>query len=145
MNRQLIRALRPFETLFPIMMESDSRLLQSMGSKMNVWVPRTNVSETDSSVKISSSLPGLKKEDIKLELKDDNRTLRIYGEHKEEVRGDKEEVHMYEMHFGSFERLIRLPKNIDADSIKAKVEDGVLRVEVPKVNKTTTPKSISIE
>ena len=81
-----------------------------------------------------ADLPGLKKEEVKVQVVD-GRTLEIGGERKKEEvqKGDK--WHRVERAQGSFLRRIRLPENANVDEVKAQVQDGVLTVTIPKVQK----------
>lgn len=75
---------------------------------------------------------GLKKEELKIELVD-NGTLRISGErHKEDVQ-ETDQWHRVERSSGRFMRQFRLPDNVNADGISAKLENGVLTVNAPKI------------
>lgn len=95
---------------------------------------RVDVSETDKDIKIAAELPGVKPEDLKVELVDD--LLTISGEKKSEQTEEKEEegrkYHRIERSYGSFRRAMTLPKGIDADAIEAAFKDGVLTVTVRK-------------
>jgi HSP20 family protein len=147
MSRSLARSSRedPWDTWFgrPWLMfhEDDDRLKES---SIRTWAPSTDVSETDTKIKIVANLPGMKKEDVKLELDEDTRTLRIFGEHKQEKREDNERFHSVERQFGKFERTIRLPQNADLDNINAKVEHGVLNVEIPKVEPKSKTRAVNV-
>jgi HSP20 family protein len=103
-------------------------------SEMNRWVPQTDISETDKSFNVTLSLPGMTKEDVHVELDDDNR-LRVWGEYKHKKKEDIHKYHRVERQYGKFERVLTLPKRIDPEHISANVEHGVLTVHVPKVEK----------
>uniref|UniRef100_A0A453R5F8 SHSP domain-containing protein n=1 Tax=Aegilops tauschii subsp. strangulata TaxID=200361 RepID=A0A453R5F8_AEGTS len=79
----------------------------------------------------SAEIPGVRKEDVKVEVEDGN-VLKISGEktREEEHKGDA--WNRVERSFGSFMRRFRLPENAKADGIRCTMQDGVLRVVVPK-------------
>ncbi|KAM1023839.1 hypothetical protein ACFX2A_045662 [Malus domestica] len=110
---------------------------------------RADWKETATAHVISLDVPGMKKEGVKIEV-EENRVLRISGERKaddqEGDQGDNYKWHRAERTNGKFWRQFRLPGNADLDQIKAHLEDGVLRIMVPKfaAEKKRQPKLISI-
>jgi HSP20 family protein len=126
----------------PWALQEDDRF---KGSALRNWVPSTDVSETDTKIKVVANLPGMKKEDVKIELDEETRTLKIFGEHKQEKRENSERFHSVERQFGKFERSVRLPPNADLDNINAKVEDGVLSVEIPKSVPKSKTRAVNVE
>ncbi len=101
--------------------------------------PVADVIEKENTFEINAILPGLKKEDITLELKDNKLVLK--GERKQVAENEKAHYHVKESFYGSFQRSFRLPENINKDSIKAEFKDGILYVSIDKQN----PSSTSIE
>ena len=101
--------------------------------------PVADVIEKENTFEINAILPGLKKEDINLELKDNKLVLK--GERKQDTENDKAHYHVKESIYGSFQRSFRMPENINKDSIKAEFKDGILYVSIDK----QTPSSTSIE
>ena len=92
--------------------------------------PACNFDETDSHYLISLDLPGINKEDVKIEMQDNQ--LVISGERKEEKRDEKVNRHSIERFYGSFMRAFALPNPVDPDKIEAAYKDGVLKIAVPK-------------
>jgi HSP20 family protein len=111
-------------------------------SEPGMWNPRTDVDENDREVRIDIEVPGMKKEEIKVELKND--VLTISGERKKEKKIEKTEYSREERYYGRFERSFELPDNIESDRISAMYRDGVLTVTVPKTGKPAA-KEVPIE
>jgi len=108
-------------------------------------VTSTNVDwkETPTEHVFKADLPGLKKEEVQVQV-EDGRTLSISGQRKKEEVQKTDTWHRVERSGGQFMRKFRLPENANLDRITAKVENGVLTVVVPKEEKQR-PKTRSIE
>jgi HSP20 family protein len=98
-----------------------------------MWAPAIEVSRTNGDLVVKADLPGLKKNDINVEFKED--CLVISGERNQEKKKEDEGYFTSERSYGSFYRSIPLPQGYDVDKATAKFENGVLdiRVAVPKV------------
>ncbi len=96
-----------------------------------------NVREEEEAYVLSALVPGLKSDDVNIQVLDD--VVRIEGEYKQ----DETEYLMQELPNGSFTRTLRLPAAIEADSVEAKIADGVLTLRLPKVA-SAKPKQIKI-
>ena len=94
------------------------------------YTTATEIVEGDNHFMFSVDLPGLKKEDIKIEVQE--RTLTISGERKREEKSDKN-VQRMEKYYGTFTRSYTLPTLVDAEKIEAHYQDGVLELYIPKV------------
>ncbi len=101
--------------------------------------PACEISETETHYQMSVDLPGIKKEDVKIELNDN--TLTISGERKSEKKaGDERNVKYVEKYYGTFTRSFTLPTTVDTEKIEARYEDGVLSLEIPKAPLARTRK-----
>ena len=128
----------PFKD-FPFSPES-----QSSGETSVLVNTRMDWKETSKAHVFKADLPGLKKEEVKVEVKDDI-VLQISEERKVEKEEKKETWHRAECSSGKFLRRFRLPKNAKMDQVRAAMENGVLTVTVPKVEvKKPDVKSIEI-
>ena len=96
-----------------------------------LWSPRIDVQRRDDALVLKADLPGVSKEDLKIDI-DDN-TLVISGQRQEEhEEGGKDEGYqLYERSYGSFYREVPLPQDVNPDDIQAEMRDGVLKVTVP--------------
>lgn len=106
------------------------------------FAPLTDVAETDECYMVSIDLPGLKKEDIKIEVTDN--ILNVSGERTNTSTVNDGQVHRVERSYGSFKRSFTLPKAVNAEAIEAHYENGVLDVKLPK-SKLAQSRKIEIQ
>src|SRR6056297_794569 len=97
----------------------------------NPTIPEVNVRETKDNYVIEVAAPGLNKKDFNVDLQ--NNVLTISSEKKKEDEDKDENYLRREFSYSSFQRSFSLPEGINADQVKAKHEDGILYVTVPKV------------
>lgn len=98
-------------------------LADSSGLKPNV-----DIGATDSEYTITAEIPGIGKDDIKVEL--DNDTLIIRGEKRQEKEEKKKDFYRIERSYGSFQRILNLPADVDQEKIESSFKDGVLTVKM---------------
>jgi HSP20 family protein len=119
-------------------MFSDFRMLS--GSNF----PSLDIKETKDNFEFLVDAPGIKKEDVKIEVR--NQILKIVMERKSEKKNESDQFHRIERQFGHLQRSVRLPENIKDNEISAKYEDGVLHVVIPKSeNSSETIKRIPVK
>ncbi|GAB5409921.1 MAG: Hsp20/alpha crystallin family protein [Balneolaceae bacterium] len=94
------------------------------------FMPSVDVSETETQFELSVELPGLKKEDINVDL--EKGRLTISGERKSSKEKEGKNFHRVERQYGKFSRAFYLPETIDEESIVAKYEDGILNITINK-------------
>ena len=122
--------LSPFAMMREFTDEMD-RMFRGNGSEKEIqaWSPAVDVQRCNGNLVVSAELPGLKKEDVKVEVTDD--ALVVQGERKQEHKEDHEGYHRWERSYGSFYRSIPLPEGAKTDQVKAELKDGVLKVSIP--------------
>jgi HSP20 family protein len=106
------------------------------------FVPRANVVETENEFEVTLDLPGMKPEDVNVELK--NGDLWITGKREEEKEEKGKTYHRVERRYGEFRRVLSLPATTDSEKVAAKYDSGVLRVTVPKMEEAK-PKHIPVK
>lgn len=94
------------------------------------YVPRVNVSETKTEYHVDAELPGIDKEDVQVKYSDN--LLTISAERKEEKEDKDKNYHRVESFYGTFQRSVKIPSNVQKDNIEAEFKDGVLKIKLPK-------------
>ncbi|RQW77057.1 MAG: Hsp20/alpha crystallin family protein [Geobacter sp.] len=92
--------------------------------------PQVDIYEDRNDVVVKAEIPGIKKEDIEINVKEN--MITISGEKKGEEKVERKDYYRLERSFGSFSRHLHLPTDIQADKAKATFRDGVLEVRIPK-------------
>lgn len=115
---------------------------RSGGSSQFSFVPRVDVMEDEKAFEIHVAVPGMNKEDFKIDLNDNY--LTISGERK--LSKEKKENNFYsvETQYGTFSRSFTLPENVDAQKISARYNNGILELVVPKDEKKTLKQTIKV-
>jgi HSP20 family protein len=94
------------------------------------WIPALDVVESEEEIVLRCDLPGLKEEEVRIEVRGGR--LTIAGERQAQSEHDGEGYHRIERSFGAFRRTIAVPESLDPDQVKAQIRDGVLEVHIPK-------------
>ena len=92
-----------------------------------------NLKEDDENYYAQLELPGLSKEEVKISI--ENNVLSVHGEKKQEQVKEKQEYRRVERSHGVFERCFQLPQEIEDIGISADMENGILRITIPKTQK----------
>ncbi len=124
----------PFAELERIRREFDRLIedvLPATADREQILAPPVDMYETDTDIVVKVELPGVKKEDIEVTIKDN--ALHVRAERKEEREEKTENIHRIERFYGKIERVVPLPVEVKAESAKAEYKDGILEVRVPKV------------
>ena len=119
--------------------------LQRTDSDNILTIPAVNITENKDDFKISLAVPGMKKEDLRIDV--DGDLLTISAEKKEEKEEKEKMYTRREYSFSSFSRSFTIPQGTKADKIEAHYEDGVLKLTLPKTeeNKKTEAKHIAVK
>ncbi len=105
------------------------------------YVPLVNMYEKDNKFYLEAQLPGIKKEDINIEI--DGNYLNLSAESCEENKADNDKYYKKEIIQGKFVRSFKFPEHVDKDKLSAKFENGILKIELPK-GEEVKPKQITI-
>jgi HSP20 family protein len=107
-----------------------------------VWAPKVDVQRCNGNLVVTAELPGLKKEEVKVEMTED--ALLLQGERKLEHKEDHEGYHRYERSYGKFYRSIPLPEGVKTEAAKAELTDGVLKITVPVAEAKNAARQIPV-
>jgi len=109
--------------------EDWDRAFRGVTPGVEAWTPAVDVQRCNGDLVVKAELPGLKKEEVKVEMTDT--ALIIEGERKREHKEDHQGYHRYERSYGKFYRAIPLPEGAKADLAKAELTEGVLKISIP--------------
>ncbi|MGO8751178.1 MAG: Hsp20/alpha crystallin family protein [Thermoguttaceae bacterium] len=108
---------------------------------LQAFAPRATVAETDNQYEVEVDLPGIKLEDLQVEMRCNE--LWVAGERKQQKEEKGKNYHRIEQEYGRFERVIPLAAPVSEDKIKAHYQNGVLKITVPK-SEAVRPKRVAI-
>lgn len=125
--------LREFRNFEDRMMNSLKLSSDANVTNVTGFTPSVNTREGEYAYHVEVDLPGVKKEDISVDLKDD--VLTISGERKTKSEINEKDYYKQECSYGKFQRSFTIPEDTDVENIEANSEDGVLEVVIPKLKK----------
>lgn len=137
-----------WDTRFPSLRDEMDKMFEDFFEKVSFpsthsdsWAPPLDVSETAKDVIVAVDIPGVDPKEIDISIMED--ILSIKGQRKKGEDMTDEECFRSERRFGLFQRTVQLPSDVTADNAKATYVDGVLRIVVPKTQKSA-PKEIKV-
>ncbi len=135
----LMRQLDPYHGLSRLQRDMDRFLRGFLGpgpveteELERVRIPSVDIAETEQEVLVRAELPGISKEDLDLEVRPEELILVGQVRHEKEEGGPEETYHRRERVWQRFERRIPLPVEVKTEDVKARLENGVLEVHLPK-------------
>jgi HSP20 family protein len=120
----------------------DDAFTRPIGTNGGSTTPAIDLYQTDEEVVLRAALPGLKADDVQISVT--NNVLTLRGEFKWEDAHKEATYHIREQRYGSFERSIALPVDVQTDKAQADFQDGVLTITLPKAE-SLRPRTISIK
>jgi HSP20 family protein len=112
------------------------------GGSSYSFVPKVDILENEKGYEVNLAVPGLAKEDFKIDLNDN--FLTISGERKFTKEKKENSLHVVETQYGNFSRSFSLPENVDASNIQANYNNGILEIFIPKDEKKTLKTTIKV-
>ncbi|MGH2892100.1 MAG: Hsp20/alpha crystallin family protein [Solirubrobacteraceae bacterium] len=119
----------------------DTPTTHSNGATLRRWIPAMDLVETEDSFVLTADLPGLSESDVSIEVEDN--VLTVSGERKSQHEDRKAGYYRVERSYGAFRRSLTLPEGVNAETVKATFDKGVLEVTVPKPEQQT-PRKVQI-
>ena len=113
------------------------------GGSVPTFSPKVDIAESEKNFEIQLHVPGMKKDEFKIDLNDDQIT--ISGERKFENEKKEKSFHSVESYYGSFNRTFYLPDVVNQDKVEASYQDGILTITLPKDEKKATKKQIAVK
>lgn len=129
MNNSLMQ-WTPFREMDEMFSRLQRGMTRASDSNEAEWAPAVDICEKDGEYLLKADLPGVKKEDVHIQLQ--NGVLTLSGERKSEKEEKGETYHRVERTYGSFSRSFTLPDNVSSEKIKAECKEGMVCVHLPK-------------
>jgi HSP20 family protein len=137
---------RPFAEMEDLRTRMDRMFEELMGEAREIraeatWTPAVDVHRADGKLVVRADVPGVRPEEIEVEVEDD--MLTVSGRHEETEEEKGRDFVRRERRYGSFRRSVSLPHGVDPDKVDAVTHDGVLEVTVPLPEKESASKVIT--
>lgn len=110
--------------------------LWSRGRLSELMAPALDVYEEKDDIVVKAELPGMTREDIEVDVSDSHLILK--GEKKKEEKIEEEDYFACERSYGAFHRSVELPREVQADKVKASFKNGILEIRLPKTEEAKT-------
>jgi HSP20 family protein len=138
-----------WDTRFPSLRDEMDKMFEEFFEKVRFpsarehsWTPALDIYETKTEVIVAVDIPGIDPKDVFVSILDDSLTIK--GERKKEPDLKDEDLYRSERELGTFQRLIQLPSEVMADKAKATYSNGVLKIVVPKTQRSA-PKEVQVD
>lgn len=138
-----------WESRFPSLREEMDKMFEDFFGKTDfpsiedgAWIPPIDVQQTKKDVLVMMDIPAIDPKEISISIMEDRITIK--GERKREEEEKEADYYRSERVYGSFQRIIQLPSEVVGDKAKASYKDGVLKVTIPRSQKTV-PKEVKVE
>jgi HSP20 family protein len=128
--RELQTIQQEMNRLFGTFFDSQAGNGSVQGAPSRRWIPAMDLVEEGERYVLRADLPGVREQDVKVELEEN--VLTVSGERRSEEEERKQGYYRVERASGSFSRSLVLPEGVDPQQIRARIENGVLEVSVPK-------------
>jgi HSP20 family protein len=144
--------MNPFSLMRRMHEEMDRIFAESMGGGrapegqqrgLGMWSPAIEIRQREGNLVVCAELPGIRKDDIKIEVRED--ALVLEGERKQEQEGEEGGVRRSERSYGRFYRMISLPEGANTENAHASFKDGVLEIKIPVQEPKSRARNIQIE
>jgi HSP20 family protein len=136
----------PFKTIDTLEKQM-SRIFHDMPFRWdfstNNFTPKLDVLEDEKNLIVEAEIPGMEKKDVKITLH--NNVLTISGERKSEAKTENDNYYHRESSYGTFERSVELPVEVDSERVEASFKNGLLKIQMLKVNPKDISKTIEIQ
>lgn len=136
--------LFPTSSFFDDFLDVDFPRFNFLNELESKWIPNANIKQKENEFIVEMEVPGLTKEDIHVEI-DDNNMLRISSDREEESEEETDNYARKEYSHRSFVRSFQLPENIKEEKISAKCKNGILTLELPRKTEVKIKKTKEIE